>query len=318
MTNYWIAIAIIIVLSACSIFVGYSYVTPADLLSGDLKAWLLFWQTRLPRTIAVLLTGMSLALSGTIMQLLTRNRFVEPSTAGTVESASLGILFVMIFIPDIPVLGKMAVSTAFAMIGTLIFMFLLYKIPLKSVLIVPLIGIMLGYVINSLTNAIADHEMLLPSLQAHLFGSFSMIIDGKYELLWLSFPLCVLAYFSAHHFTVAGLGEDLTNNLGLNYRTVMFFGLFIVASITALVTCTVGRIPFVGLIIPNLISNFMGDNMRYSAPWVMISGAGLVLICDLLGRILHHSFEIPISTVMGVIGSFVFIILLLHWRQRLG
>ncbi|MDD9330440.1 MAG: iron chelate uptake ABC transporter family permease subunit, partial [Bartonella sp.] len=81
------------------------------------------------------------------------------------------------------------------------------------------------------------------SLQAHLFGSFSMIIDGKYELLWLSFLLCVLAYFAAHRFTVAGLGEDLTNNLGLNYRTVMLFGLFIVASITALTTCTVGRIP---------------------------------------------------------------------------
>ncbi|MDD9330441.1 MAG: iron chelate uptake ABC transporter family permease subunit, partial [Bartonella sp.] len=165
MTNYWIAIAIIVVLSACSIFVGYSDITPTDLLSGDLKAWLLFWQTRLPRTIAVLLTGMSLALSGMIMQLLTRNRFVEPSTTGTVESASLGILFVMIFIPDIPVLGKMAVSTTFAMIGTLIFTFLLYKIPLKSVLIVTIIGIMLGYVINSITKAIADHEMLIPSLK---------------------------------------------------------------------------------------------------------------------------------------------------------
>ncbi|WP_375610845.1 MULTISPECIES: ABC transporter permease [unclassified Bartonella] len=318
MKNYWITITLLIFLSILSIFVGYSDVSPSNLFAADPHAWLIFWQTRLPRTIAIILVGAALALSGMIMQLLTRNRFVEPSTVGTVESASLGILFIMIFWPDIPVLGKMVVATIFAMAGTLLFMFLLQRIPLKSALIVPLTGIMLSYIIGSLTNAIADYEMLLPSLQAYLFGSFSMVLEGKYELLWLSLPLCILAYCTADRFTVASLGEDLTNNLGLNYRVVMFFGLFIVASITAVVVCTIGRIPFVGLIIPNIVSSFMGDNMRYTAPWVAISGAGLVLICDLLGRIIQPSFEIPISTMMGVIGSFIFIILLLRWRKHLG
>ncbi|WP_375623944.1 MULTISPECIES: ABC transporter permease [unclassified Bartonella] len=318
MKNYWITITLLIFLSILSIFVGYSDVTPSNLFAADPHAWLIFWQTRLPRTIAILLVGAALALSGMIMQLLTRNRFVEPSTTGTIESASLGILFIMIFLPDIPVLGKMVVATIFAMAGTLLFMFLLRRIPLKSALIVPLTGIMLSYIIGSLTNAIADYEMLLPSLQAYLFGSFAMVLEGKYELLWLSLPLCILAYCTADRFTVASLGEDLTNNLGLNYRVVMFFGLFIVASITAVVVCTIGRIPFVGLIIPNIVSSFMGDNMRYTAPWVAISGAGLVLICDLLGRIIHPSLEIPISTIMGVIGSFIFMILLLRWRKRLG
>ncbi|WP_175869007.1 ABC transporter permease [Bartonella gabonensis] len=318
MKNYWITITLLILLSILSIFVGYSDVTPSDLFAADPHAWLIFWQTRLPRTISILLVGAALALSGMIMQLLTRNRFVEPSTAGTVESASLGILFIMIFLPDSPVLGKMVVATLFAMAGTLLFIFLLHCIPLKSALIVPLTGIMLSYIIGSLSNAIADYEMLLPSLQAYLFGSFAMILEGKYELLWLSLPLCILAYCTADRFTVASLGEDLTNNLGLNYRVVMFFGLFIVASITAVIVCTIGRIPFVGLIIPNIVSSFMGDNMRHTAPWVAISGAGLVLICDLLGRIIHPSFEIPISTIMGVIGSFIFMILLLRWRKRLG
>ncbi|WP_330167982.1 ABC transporter permease [Bartonella grahamii] len=318
MKNYWITITLLILLSILSIFVGYSDVTPSDLFAADPHAWLIFWQTRLPRTISILLVGASLALSGMIMQLLTRNRFVEPSTAGTVESASLGILFIMIFLPDISVLGKTVVATLFAMTGTLLFIFLLRRIPLKSALIVPLTGIMLSYIIGSLTNAIADYEMLLPSLQAYLFGSFSMVLEGKYELLWLSLPLCILAYCTADRFTVASLGEDLTNNLGLNYRVVMFFGLFIVASITAVVVCTIGRIPFVGLIIPNIVSSFMGDNMRRTAPWVAISGAGLVLICDLVGRIIHPSLEIPISTMMGVIGSFIFMILLLRRRKRLG
>ncbi|AGF74897.1 ferric anguibactin transport system permease protein [Bartonella australis AUST/NH1] len=318
MKNYWVAVSIVALLSVLSIFVGYSDITPSVLLSGDPDAWLLFWQTRLPRTMAALLVGMGLALSGLIMQLLTNNRFVEPATTGTVESASLGILFVMIYVPDVPVLGKMAVAAAFAMAGSLLFVFLLRQIPLKSTLIIPLTGIILGYVIGSLTNAIADHEMLLPSLQAYLFGSFSMILEGKYELLWFAFPLCILAYFIADRFTIAGLGENLAHNLGLNYRVIMFLGLLIIALITAVVICTVGRVPFVGLIVPNLVAVFVGDNMRRSAPWVAISGAGLVLSCDLLGRTIYHSAEIPISTIMGVIGSFIFIILLLRWRKRLG
>ncbi|ALE02941.1 Petrobactin ABC transporter, permease protein I [Bartonella ancashensis] len=288
------------------------------MLSNDANAWLLFWKTRFPRTMAALLSGMALALSGMIMQMLIRNRFVEPSTTGTTEFASLGILFVMIFAPGIPTFGKMAVATIFAMTGSLLFIFLLRQIPIKSALIVPLTGIMLGYIVSSLVNAIADYETLLPSLQAYLFGSFSMILEGRYELLWLALPTCILAYCVADRFTVAGLGEDLTSNLGLNYRNVMFFGLFVIALTSAVVICTVGRIPFVGLIIPNIISKIMGDNMRHSAPWIAISGAGLVLLCDLLGRLAQRSNEIPISTTMGVVGSFVFIVLLLHWRKRLG
>lgn len=308
----------LIILSICSIFIGYSNVTLSRLVQGDATTWLIFWQTRIPRTIALLLAGMSLALSGLIMQMLARNRFVEPSTVGTVESASLGILLVMLFAPDMPVIIKMCVATGFAFIGSMIFMFLLRQIPLKSVLIVPLTGIMLGYIIGALTNGIADQAALLPSLQAFLFGSFSMVIDGKYELLWLSFPLCILAYFAADRFTVAGLGEAFTTNLGLNYRNVMFFGLIIISLITALVICTVGRIPFIGLVVPNIVSMVMGDNVRKSAPWVAICGAGLVLICDILGRLISKSSEIPVGTMMGVIGSVIFIALLLRWRKRLG
>lgn len=318
MRHYVFGITIIVLLAVISIFLGFSNITITRLINGDTNAWLVFWQTRIPRTVSLILAGMSLALAGMIMQMLTRNRFVEPSTAGTVEAASLGILFLMIFFPGIPVLGKMAISTVFALAGSLLFMFLLRQIPLRSVLIVPLTGIMLGYVIGALTNGIADQQMLLPSLQTYLFGSFSMVIDGKYELLWLSLPLCIVAYLAADRFTVAGFGEDFSNNLGLNYRNVMLLGLLIISMITACVICTVGRIPFIGLVVPNIVSIVIGDNMRRSAPWVIITGAGLVLTCDILGRIINKSAEVPVGTMMGVIGSILFIALLLRWRKRLG
>lgn len=318
MRHYVFGITIIVLLAVISIFLGFSNITITRLINGDTNAWLVFWQTRIPRTVSLILAGMSLALAGMIMQMLTRNRFVEPSTAGTVEAASLGILFLMIFFPGIPVLGKMAISTVFALAGSLLFMFLLRQIPLRSVLIVPLTGIMLGYVIGALTNGIADQQMLLPSLQTYLFGSFSMVIDGKYELLWLSLPLCIIAYLAADRFTVAGFGEDFSNNLGLDYRNVMLLGLLIISMITACVICTVGRIPFIGLVVPNIVSIVIGDNMRRSAPWVIITGAGLVLSCDILGRVINKSAEVPVGTMMGVIGSILFIALLLRWRKRLG
>lgn len=318
MRSFVFGIAVIVVLAGISLFLGFSSVTLGNLINGDANSWLVFYQTRIPRTVSLVLAGSSLALAGMIMQMLTRNRFVEPSTAGTVESASLGILVVMIFFPAMPVIGKMAVASVFALFGSLLFMFLLRQIPLRSVLIVPLTGIMLGYVIGALTNGIADQEMLLPSLQAYLFGSFSMVIGGNYELLWLSAPLCVLAYLAADRFTVAGFGEDFSNNLGLNYKSVMLFGLLVISMITATVICTIGRIPFIGLVVPNIVSIVIGDNMRRTAPWVMITGAGLVLLCDILGRIINKSSEIPVGTMMGVIGSVLFIALLLKWRKRLG
>lgn len=301
-----------------SLFLGYSSVTLQKLLAHDADSWFLIWQTRVPRTAALILSGMALALSGMIMQMLTRNRFVEPSTAGTVESAALGLLFVMIFAPGLPVIGKMAVASVFAMAGSCLFIVLLRKIPLKSVLMVPLTGIMLGYVIGAATNFIAEQQMMLPSLQAYLFGSFSMVIKGNYELLWLSLPLTILAYLAADRFTVAGMGETFTQNLGLNYRKVMVLGLIIVSLITALIVCTVGRIPFVGLVVPNIVSLLMGDNMRRTAPFVALFGAALVLLCDIAGRLIGGAGEIPIGTMMGVVGSLIFLTLLIRGRKRFG
>ena len=66
---------------------------------------------------------------------------------------------------------------------------------------------------------------------------------------------------------------------------------------------TCGMIPFLGLIVPNVVSILQGDNMRRSLPWVAMLGAGLVLACDIVGRLVIRPYEIPIGTMMGIIGS---------------
>ncbi len=314
------AIALVALLAVISLFIGVSDVSLGTLFGAgsSYRATEVLLASRIPRTLAIILAGMSMAVSGMIMQILTRNRFVEPSTAGTVESASLGILLVILFAPEAPVIAKMLVASVTALAGTALFLRILRAIPLRSVLVVPLVGIMLGGVISATATFIAYRFDLLQSLNSWTTGDFSGVLRGRYELLWLAFFLTIIAYVAADRFTVAGLGEDFTTNLGLNYRRVITLGLVIVSMVSASVVVTVGIIPFLGLIVPNVVSMLIGDNMRRAVPWVAVLGAGLVLACDIVGRLVRFPYEIPIGTMMGVVGSALFLYLLLRRGSRLA
>lgn len=313
-----LALIALTALAVLSLFVGVGDLSLRDLLADDPAASLLLLVSRLPRTLAVMLAGSSIAIAGLIMQMLARNRFAEPSTAGTVDAASLGMLVAMLLAPDWPVLAKMLVAAGFALAGTSLFLAVLSRAPLRSPLMVPLVGLMLGNVIGALTSFLAYRHDLLQSLASWTNGDFSTVLRGRYELLWIAFALAVLAYGAADRLTVAGLGRDSATSLGLNYRRVMAFGLTIVSMVTALVVATVGMIPFLGLVVPNIVSLFLGDNMRRTVPYTALLGAAMVLACDIAGRLLRYPFEIPIGTMMGVVGSGLFLHLLLRKRARVG
>ncbi|WP_136686054.1 ABC transporter permease [Falsirhodobacter xinxiangensis] len=298
-----------------SLFVGVSDVTPASILNDD-RAAQVFLASRLPRTLALVLAGTSMAVAGLVMQMIVRNRFVEPSTAGTTESAGLGLLIVTIFAPGWPLMAKMAVAAVFALAGTALFLRILRMVPLRDVLLVPLVGIMLGGIIGAVTTFFAYRFELLGSLNAWTMGDFSGVLRGRYELLWIGGVLAVLAYLAADRLTVAGMGRDFTVNLGMNYRAAVVLGLVIVALVSAVVLVSVGAIPFLGLIVPNIVSMAIGDNMRRSVPWVAITGAAFVLVCDIIGRTLRYPYEIPISMVVGVVGAAMFLMLLLRSRDH--
>lgn len=93
-------------------------------------------------------------------------------------------------------------------------------------------------------------------------GDFSLIMSGRYEMLYLSVPLVALAYIYANRFTIAGMGEDFAANLGVHYKRTVNVGLVIVALVSSVVILTVGTIPFLGLVVPNLVSMYMGDNLK--------------------------------------------------------
>ncbi|NLF04613.1 MAG: iron chelate uptake ABC transporter family permease subunit [Actinomycetales bacterium] len=312
-------------LALVSLFVGVGDVTPVDLAravvggdSAERHDLLLLLVSRVPRTIAIILAGAGMAIAGQIMQLLSRNRFVEPSTAGTVESAAIGILAVTVLAPGAPVIVKMIVATCTALAGTALFLRILRYVPLRSVLVVPLVGLMLGGIINAVTTFFAYRLDLLQSLNVWMTGDFSGVLRGRYELLWLTFALTVLAFVVADRFTVAGMGQDFVTTLGMNYRAVLALGLSIVSMVTAVVVVTVGAIPFLGLVVPNLVALIFGDNLRRTAPWVALGGAGFVLVCDLVGRTVRYPYEVPIGVVVGVVGSALFLVMLLRRDARVA
>ena len=220
------AIFITIVLAIASLFVGVSDVSLGALLSSSAedRPMQVLLISRIPRTLAIILAGASMAIAGLVMQMVVRNRFVEPSTAGTTESASLGFLVATIFVPGWPLMGKMLIAAAFAMAGTALFLRILRAVPLRDQLLVPLVGIMLGGIIGAVTTFFAYRFELLGSLLAMNMGDFSGILRGRYELLWIGLGCGILAYVAADRFTVAGMGRDFTTNLGLNYHRVMVLG----------------------------------------------------------------------------------------------
>lgn len=297
-----------------SLFVGAVDLNILELFENSQKRDI-FLISRIPRSTALLLVGSAMSVAGLVMQLLTQNRFVEPSLAGTTQSAILGILFALVAFPTAPIFLKMSFSIIFAFIGTMIFLFLISRIMLKSALIVPIIGMMLSTVIGAITTFCALYFDLLQSLGAWTNGDFSHILRGRYELLWLLLFITIVAYFIADRFTIAGLGRDFSTNVGLHYQKTMFIGLSMIAVISGVVVVMVGTLPFIGLIVPNIVSMMMGDNLRKTLPWIAIVGACLVIICDIIGRIIILPFEMPVSLVLSVVGSLVFLFLLLRRKN---
>src|SRR5690606_31781934 len=306
----WYLLIGLIVASILSLFIGVSNITPLDLLDFTSEETEIFLISRLPRLFAILLAGAGMSIAGLIMQQLSRNKFVSPTTAGTLDATRLGILVSMLLFANATMFTKMLVAFAFALGGTLLFMQILNRIKFKDAIFIPLVGLMFGNILSSVTTFFAYRADVIQNMSAWLQGDFSMIMKGRYELLYISIPVIIVAYLYANRFTVAGMGDDFSNNLGLAYKRVVNFGLILVALITATVVLTVGMIPFLGLIIPNIISIAKGDHLQKTLPHTALLGATFLLVCDILGRVLIYPYEISISLMVGVIGSGIFLYLL--------
>lgn len=304
---------LLLIISLLSLFVGVMDMNWNTLLSGEdgmeLKVFLL---ARIPRLLAILCTGVGMSVAGLIMQQLCMNKFVSPSTGATIQSAQFGILLSLVFLPSIGLWGRVLLAFAMSILGTWIFIWFVQCIQFKNTVLVPLIGIMFGNVLGGITSFIAYKFEVTQQLSTYFVGSFSLIIKGNYELVWLVVPLVVLAFIFANYFNIVGMGKDFSQNLGVNYKLVLFLGLTVASMITASIVTIVGQISYIGLIIPNIVAMFKGDKIKGTLIDTALLGALFVLICDMIARSVIKPYELPIELIVGIIGSIMFIGMLIY------
>ena len=305
-----IYILILLTLSIISIQIGVKDFSIIGALSSNESDIFLITISRLPRLLAIMITGASLSICGLLMQTITNNKFVSPSTVGTMEWCKLGILVSILFFGGEHKLIKILVAFIIALIGNFLFMSILKTIKFKNSLVVPLIGIMLGSVVSSITSFVAYKYELIQNISSWLQGNFSTVIKGNYEILYIGIPVLAFAYIFANKFTIASMGEDFAINLGVNYQKIVIIGLVIISFVSSLVVVTIGSISFVGLVIPNIVSMTKGDSIKNTIFDIAILGAIFVLLCDILGRVIIYPYEINVSTIISVVGSIIFLFIL--------
>ncbi len=305
---------VLLIVASISVFVGVADITIADIISMDSEKLSLIMISRIPRTVALILAGVGMSISGVIMQQMTQNKFVAPTTAGTLDAAKMGLLMFLILIPTAGTAMKMLFAFLFTFLASIIFLGIVRRIRHRNVVFVPIVGLMFGGIIGSLSTFFAVRLNIVQDTNAWMIGDFSGVLQGRYELIYLSLPAIAVTYLYANKFTVIGMGEDFSKNLGLNYKAVMNIGLFCVSLTVSSVVITAGVIPFLGLIVPNIVSLMFGDNLKKTLPYVALTGAIFLLISDIIGRIVIYPYEVPIGVTVSIIGAVIFLIMILRRR----
>ena len=300
------------VLCVVSVLLGARQMLWSDLLSFSGDAWLTLTASRLPRLVALVLTGAGLSVCGVILQHIVRNKFVEPGTTGGLDAAKLGILVALTVMPAAGTLSRMLFALVFCLMASLLFIAVIRRIQFRNLVLVPVVGLMYGSVLTSIAEFYAYSHNILQSMQGWLLGDFSRVVQGHYEILYIILPVVMLAYLYAHRFTVLGMGEDMATSLGLGYAATAVVGLVLVALTISATVIAVGAIPFVGLVVPQLVAMRCGENLRRTLPLVALGGASLLLACDIAGRLVMYPFEVPIGLTAGAVGGVMFLALIVR------
>ena len=307
--SFMFAVIAVMALALISLFTGVYDIR------GQEDGMSMFFITRVPRTASLMLTGAAMSMSGLVMQLITQNRLVEPTTTGTIEWAGLGLILVYLIFPAPTLVQRMTGAIIFSFMGTMIFFLFLKRIRLRSSLIVPIIGMMLGAVISAISTFIGLAFQMTQNIESWFVGSFASVQIGRYEYLWLIVIVTVFIFIYADRLTLAGLGEDVTTSLGLNYNRIVLLGTGLISFAVGIVAAVIGNLPFLGLIVPNIVSMYRGDDLRSNLPWVCLLGMGAITASDIISRTIIMPFEVPVSLILGTVGALVFIIILLRQRR---
>lgn len=271
---------------------------------------------RMPRAIAAALVGGFLAVSGAIMQGITRNPIAEPSVMGITQGATFMIAVALVLQRIYPNLViNSFIKMIFAFLGASISGLLVYFISSRSIrkidpVKLALAGTAMGTLLISLAMGISMYFNLSQELSFWIAGGLtSAKWQGVKLLLIVGGIGFIAAVIMAPKITILSLGEEVAIGLGQKTNLVRFISLIIVIGLTGASVSVAGNIVFVGLIVPQIIRGIIGADYKYIIPFSMLFGSILLVYSDILARMINPPYETPIGSLTALLGVPIFIYL---------
>ena len=267
---------------------------------------------RVPRVLAAALVGGFLAVSGAIMQGITRNPIAEPSVMGITQGATFMIAVALVLQRINPnlVLGSFA-KMIFAFLGASISGLFVYFISSRAGRKVDPVKLALaGTAMGTLLISLAMYFNLSQELSFWIAGGLtSAKWQGVNLLLIVGSVGLIGAIIMAPKITILSLGEEVAIGLGQRTNLVRFISLIIVILLTGASVSVAGNVVFVGLIVPQIIRGIVGADYKYIIPLSMLFGSVLLVYSDILARTINPPYETPIGSLTALLGVPIFIYL---------
>ena len=315
-----LAAGIAAVLSLC---LGAVRLTPEELVRALLEgtqgvAGRIFWFVRLPRTLAALLTGAALAVSGVVIQTVLHNPLAAPNIIGVNAGAGFAVALAAVFFPgslgEIPWLSFLGAITAAAVVLAI------SRLTGASKITLVLGGVMISSLFNAAIDALLTFQPdALTGYADFRVGSFRDITMARVENVVLPLTVALAGILlAAPALEILSLGDETAASLGLSVRPVRMVLLFLAAVLAGAAVSLAVIIGFVGLIVPHFIRRLTGEKLLPLLLASAFGGAAFVAFCDTAARTLFAPYELPVGVVLSFLGVPVFLWQLLRSRRRRG
>ncbi len=304
-----------------SLCVGSTFVSPVKIVAavrngdGQSSAYRIFFYIRLPRTIAAAFSGAALAVSGVIIQAALHNALAGPNIIGVNSGAGFFTLLTLYLFPTMPQLAP--VGAFFGALICVLLIFFLCAVTGAGRLTVILEGVAIGSLFSAGVDFISvlDPDLAV-NASAFMIGGFSGIaLSRLLPAIWLILIALAVSMLSGSVLNVLLLGDESAKSLGMHVGAVRIGLLAIAAVLAGSAVSFGGLLGFVGLLVPHITRRILGSDNRILLPAACLLGAGFVLVCDVLSRVLFAPFELPVGILLSAVGAPFFLVLLLRMRR---
>ncbi|MCZ8519586.1 MULTISPECIES: FecCD family ABC transporter permease [Paenibacillus] len=268
--------------------------------------------SRLPRVIGALLVGAFLAVSGALMQGITRNDLASPSIMGITDGSAFAVTVCMVAMPYASSMGMILASFAGSLLSIAMVFGMASLLPGgMSPVRLAILGTLTGTFLSSAASAIAMYFQVSQNI-SFWYNARLHLMDPKLIVLAVPFAAAglLIALGISKSITISALGDEMAVSLGQNTVRIKLLATLSVILLTGVSVAIGGRIGFVGLIIPHLTRFLTGLDYRHILPCSAVIGGVFLALCDVLSRFLNYPYEMPIGVVTAIIGVPYFLYLI--------